>query len=228
MAPKYQKLIVCLANSRKMTGRCLAGKEVMKGGYGGWIRPVSKRESGEVSEEERRYEDGQDPKLLDIVRIPMEAAKPHSFQTENHLIDDGYYWTNTGRATVDDIRKAVDVVKGPLWDNSSSSSNGLNDRVSEVTANKLKDSLKLIEVEDLSVEVALEGAAFGNGKRKVRGRFSAGGNQYKLAVTDPVIERKYLAGENGAYRIGPAILCISLGEPFDGYAYKLIAGVILP
>lgn len=46
-----------------------------------------------------------------------------------------------------------------------------------------------------------------------------------LAVTDPVIERQYLLGQDGEFDVGSAILCISLGEPYGEYAYKLIAGV---
>jgi hypothetical protein len=42
------------------------------------------------------------------------------------------------------------------------------------------------------------------------------------------MERRYFAGENGSFRIDHAILCISLGEPYQGYTYKLVAGVILP
>ena len=47
------KRIVCLANSRKLNGRCLAGKEFGGKGVGTWIRPVGAREHGEVSEYER-------------------------------------------------------------------------------------------------------------------------------------------------------------------------------
>jgi len=87
----YTKTIVCLANSRKPpSGRCIAGKEILESGYGGWIRPVSARPSAEVSEEERRYKDGRDPRVLDIIVVPMIAPAPSLHQTENHIIDGGY------------------------------------------------------------------------------------------------------------------------------------------
>jgi len=81
-------------------------------------------------------------------------------------------------------------------------------------------------VNDLQVHVAVEGAEFDNGKRKLRGRFTHGGVQYYLSITDPPLERQYLQGPNGEFQVGHALLCISLSEPFKGWAYKLIAAVI--
>ncbi len=226
--PGYKRTILCLANSRKNTGRCIAGKVIGGGPVGEWVRPVSSRATGELSEEERRYENGQDPKLLDVITIPLKGAQSEGHQRENHLIDDGFYWEFVRKASAAEVELALDHVRGPLWDNASSSYNGLHDRVAESAVMSCGYSLRLIKVVDLAISVGTEGAEFGNGKRKVRGRFSLNGEHYLLSVTDPSIERRYFAGTDGTFPIGPAILCISLGEVYLGYAYKLIAGVLLP
>ena len=225
MPAKYIKTIICLANSRKIGGRSVAGKELDAGKPGAWVRPVSPRPEGTLSDEDVRLDNGKEPQLLDVISIPMVEARPCSYQTENHLIDVGCSWTKEREASWSDLQAALDTVSGPLWDNSSSSYNGLNDRVEEAAATYLGGSLRLIEVPDLTMLVAVEGANIGNAHRKVRGRFTLNGATYLLAVTDTVIERKYLAGPDGESRLGPAVMCIGLREPYRGYAYKLVAGV---
>ena len=71
------------------------------------------------------------------------------------------------------------------------------------------------------------GEAFGNSKRRVQGQFTHSRHEpYGLWVTDPGYEREYLAKLDGTYEIGACYLTISLGEPFEGWCYKLIAAII--
>ena len=80
------KTIICLANSRKLSGRCLAGKELSGSAVGPWIRPVSARPTEEVSERDRAYKDGSDPRVRDIIDVPLIEPKPKTFQSENWLL----------------------------------------------------------------------------------------------------------------------------------------------
>ena len=220
------KKIVCLANSRKHSGRCVAGKEVLAKGYGNWIRPVSARPSAEISEEERRYENGVLPEVLDIISIPMIGATPQLYQSENYVIDADYYWVKKGQLSWPDIKELVDK-PAPLWTSNDSTYYGLNDRVKVDLAAKLPNSLRLIEPEDLTIRVVTEGGEFGNPRRRVRADFKHAGTSYSVIVTDPVAEKALLARPNAEYKPKDTYLCISLGEAHtDGSCYKLVATLI--
>ena len=94
------KRILCLANSRTLAGRCVAGRVWgADGAPGNWVRPVSERDGGDVSEYERQYEDGSDPGVLDVVDVPVLKAQPAGWQTENWLLDPRRYWRKAGVAS---------------------------------------------------------------------------------------------------------------------------------
>ena len=225
----YTKSIVCLANSRKPpSGRCVAGREKIGNRFGAWIRPVSARVTREISEEERRYEDGTDPKVLDVMAIEMDAAQPHDHQQENHVIDDSYYWEKSGTVSWVEIQSAVEDPGGPLWLNGYSSSCGDSDRVPEGVLTTLERSLYLVRPSNLRIVVASEGGDFAPPRRRVRAHFHLQGASYCFVVTDPPVEREYLFKGDGETAISQALLCLSLGEVFNGYAYKLVASVITP
>lgn len=217
--------IVCLANSRKLAGRCVAGKSLDCEHAGFWIRPVSNREHEEVSEHERQYKDGSDPKVLDIIEIPLLGPNPHGFQQENWLLDPKFYWTRMGQLPVADLARLTDT-PASLWLNGYSTGNGHNDRVPLAEALRLQSSLALIEVDDLELHVFAPGEAFGNSKRRVQAQFTYNRERYELWVTDPKIERPYLRQDDGYYQLGKRHLCVSLGEPHEGYCYKLVASII--
>lgn len=224
----YTRRILCLANSKKPpSGRCIAGKAMAHNQTGEWIRPVSDRPGHEISEDERRYEDGTTAQLLDIVDIHFLKSAPALHQTENRLIAGDYYWSKAGVANWRQVQGAVDDVPAALWLNGVSTQHGQNDKVPESELAGLEDSLKLVAVARLTLNVALEAGFEGRpGRRRVRAAFDVNGQPYVLSVTDPVIEREYLAKADGSYRLRSAILCISLAEPFYGYAFKVVAAVI--
>src|SRR5262249_6263222 len=71
-----------------------------------------------------------------------------------------------------------------------------------------------------------QGGQFAPNGRRVRAMFRFNGVPYTLALTDAVKENEYLLGQDGAFSVQDAILCISLGEPYKGDAYKLAAALI--
>lgn len=222
------KRIVCLANSRKLAGRCIAGREWDGERPGDWIRPVSTRPGQEVSEYERQYEDGSDPKVLDVIEVPIVGRVEkgdENWQSENWLLDDEWYWRKAATYSSFDLPALVDASE-PLWLDGFSTYHGSNDRVPLEVMDRIENSLRLIEVADLTLTVFAPGEAFGNRKRRVQGQFSHAGRSYALWVTDPVCERHYLAKLDGQYRRERSFLTISLGERYEGHCYKLIAAVI--
>lgn len=164
------KRILCLANSRKFSGRCLAGKELpADGSPGAWLRPVSNRPSQEVSERERQYQDGSDPQVLDIIDVPIRKAVAKDYQSENWLLDPERYWVQVGRARWKDLGRFADA-PDVLWLNTSSTRAGLNDRVSESDARRLSSSLYLLHLSKVRLVVLAPGEAFGDPKTEGSGR----------------------------------------------------------
>lgn len=221
------KLIVCLANSRKHHGRCVAGIEIVARRPVDWVRPLSDRAGAEVSEYERQYPDGSDPRVLDLVEVPLLDHAPDGYQSENWLLDPDSYWIHKGRVGWDQLARLEDAAS-PLWpDEAPSTFHGANDRVRAAVVDRFVDSLRLIHVDDLTIRIFAPGGAFNNPKRRVQGSFTYLGTTYRVWVTDPVIERHFLAQPDGTYDVGDCYLTMSLGERADdGYCYKLIAAVI--
>lgn len=226
----YPATILCLANSRKRpSGRCIAGKVLLNGAWTTWLRPVSARQTHEVSEEERRYENGAKAQLLDIVCVPLREASPIGHQVENHTLDDHYYWEKQGVATWNQVVSAVDPYDPAFWSHSQSTYHGLRDKVAEADLSAIGSSLRLILVEDLIVSVKAESGFEGNpSRRRARAKFTYGGVEYWLSLTDPEIEELYLQGGNVDTNIGQAALCISLVEVWNGYAFRVVASLITP
>jgi hypothetical protein len=221
----YVKRIACLANSYKPpSGRCVAGREVLANGYGGWIRPVSARPTAEVSFAEYRYEDNATPKLLDIVDIPLLNAEPLHHQTENHVIDTGSRWVKRGELPWDALEQVRDR-PATLWVNRDHTNAGHYDCISQAEAATAHDSLVLIKPENFNLEI---GKNYWTGRKSYRGKFEYNGAHHNLSVTDPVVRDAFAARQEGDYPLNEVYLCVSLTEPYehDDRCHKLVAAII--
>ena len=218
------KRIICLANSRKYSGWCIAGKEFLDGRVGRWLRPVSSEATGELSLADITLHNGSVPKLLDIIQVRLRESRPHTYQTENHLIaDERWSWHGTlPPAGVQQLCDAVDR----LWINGYHSRTGQNDRMPvELACETISSSLLFIRPEELAIKVEEDA----RGLPRVRARFIYKGERYGLAVTDPIFEERYIHMKQGDYPVAGCqpFLTVSISEPFEGFCYKLIAAVIL-
>ena len=160
------------------------------------------------------------PNCLNVVRVPCLRPEPQCHQHENHVIDSNFYWIKEGRLAWPDLCAWLDN-PATLWTLGEASYACMNNRVAVGRENGV--SLYLIEVPCLRLWVGAKAPGHFDPKRIVRGEFNYHGTVYRLGVTDPVIEIKYLSGQDGQYDIPQAVLCVSLGDPFEGYFYKLIA-----
>lgn len=220
------KTIVLLANSRKHGGRCLAGRELLPGyKWGNWVRPVSSREGEELSLEERRYSNGGDPLVLDVIKVPLIAANPHACHIENWLVSPHDWWEKTGHLPWE---QAANLSETPpiLWVNGHSTFLGLQDKIPGTLSAELKSSICMIRVTTVTIEV-LKGYS---GEKKIFASFRHGGVKYRLPVTDSVFESQFKSHPlDHEEDFGESLLTISLSEPFekqDGARFKLVAALI--
>lgn len=220
--------ILSLANSWRPDGRCFAGKDYSTGVPGVWIRPVNVNNRDAISDANREYPDGTHADVLDILQIPIRAARPHGHHTEDYEINTERRWTKIGRATWRTVTEATDQVQGTLWPNISSSFHGTNDKVSEAIALAQPNSLALIRPTTLNLVVAEESQFNGPDRRRIRANFSFNNSTYNFVVTDPWVSEHFFPRGNGTYPIPESRLCISLPEIIGGNSTKLVAAVITP
>ncbi len=212
-------LFICLANSKKYSGRCIAGVEigrtvwgyalVCEGNRPRWVRPVSAQEHGQI-------ESGlvERIRLLDLVEIETLALVPQGYQSENisfvpaslrvvdhichpHLLEEAAY---TGRYLFDNVGKAVPAEQAQFLDH----------------------SLLLVQPQDLSIHSVTSA----RGEEQLRAAFAFAGRPQDLPITDIGFIERYHTQGCPPFRPGRTFLTISLGLEHQGWHYKLVAGVI--
>ena len=224
-----RRTAICLANSRKHNDRCVAGKIYESGQILEWVRPISSRQGEELSEIERKYQNGSEPHLLDIFEFSILEPRPSGHQSENYLISGPKTFRKIGTLNPAELFKSVDRPVN-LWTMGyQSRTYGKNDLVPPDRISEVKSSLFLINPHKFAVQIV--SSNFG---RQTRGVFTYLGAEYNLSITDPVLEFNYRSKADGEYVIQDALLTVSLAHDLHtvpkspqstGY-YKVIAGVI--
>jgi len=220
--------IVCLANSRKIGDRCVAG---LRTDGQGWIRPVTDSTSGGLTYRNYTLDNGRPAELLDVIRLTLSTPKPEVFQPENWIVasDRWRFIRKLSHGEASRILASFRVVGPDLFGNQS-------DRIAltSLTVNPASASLALVEPRQLEWQVTTNI----NNRRQTRASFLLGGCQYSLVVTDSVWHAKlrdlsfdlgYYSNEQCGVRAQDRILLtVSLGQPLSGGdCYKLVAGVVV-
>jgi len=220
-----RKTIVCLANSYKHGGRCVAGVCVEDGS---WVRLRGKAEDGALEPAEYLLDDGSEARLLDAIEVELHYALPSDWHPEDWVIAQVPWrladrpvgkeqWEKLAACRSDAKAKAI------LRDH--------RDRVAawELKYRPMQASLALVRPKEIWWWVRPAGAT-----RKYRAVFRRGDVSYDFAVTDPRwLERLNLLPP-GIYPHATFVdegtetwLTVSLSEAFFGWHYKLVAGVIV-
>ncbi len=212
----FYRDIICLANSYKLGGRCVAGKDTKEMN---WVRPVSDGPTGELSPQQINIVGAQSPRLFDIIQIPLLDPKPNYFQPENVLIDSATPWQKVGGYDQGGINKLLDTPTS-LWKNFGQK----NDRVPTdiLKSNPPLASLYFIKPSEFILHNKIREL----GGLQTRAVFTYNGVQHDLVVTDPVIKEKFKEEGVGTYKFNRDVyICVSLGEEFQLEHYKLVASV---
>ena len=219
--------MICLANSRKLQGRCVAG---LRTDGEGWIRPVAAVPLGTLHPGHYMLQDVTQPLLMDVISVSYHGGQAEPHQPENWLID-STGWRLVFRpapAEYDAIlRGSLETGPGLLGNESN--------RVDYATLAAMPGaaSLALIVPEDLQWNVTTDF----RGQRRTKARFKLAGAAYDLPITDPCWPSRLDHLPLGVYPVAAAnvapdeyvMLTVSLGEPtpWDNCCYKVVAGVVV-
>ena len=213
-----KKYFICLANSFKYQGRCLAGIEITlsRSGYSivskedgtpKWIRPVSRAKNGELSVLET-----QNMNMLDIIEIEIVEECPNNAQSENVFYSSLKRSGKKIEQNAHNLNELCDNIHSKIFFNKGRA-------VPADIFQQSNHSLMLVKT--------LNSVFYNDEKSKLRVKFSFSGIEYDLPVTDPAfINDMQVKGLDNINAIDDYYFIISLGEEFDGWHYKLIAGVI--
>lgn len=216
------KYFICLANSYKHGGRCIAGVEVSpwpdgrmdivrhNDGRPCWIRPVSMAENGEIP-----MQLAQGVKLLSLVRLTDVVPCPHKAHAEDvHCSrmeccsNDNEFKDDFMSQLIDPVHQAVFYFRGKA--------------IPAKMIDRLNYSLMFIRPEKAGAYIDEE-----REKSKYRMKFTYFGSNYDFPITDPYFLETFKKNPERYSDLKGVYLTLSLGLEFEGFHFKLVAGVFL-
>ena len=216
---------ICLANSVKEQGRCVAG---LRRDNQGWFRPISEAPGGTLFRPTYVLDNGEQAALLDIIKVGVLTPRPEPHQPENWGLENKQ-WRFLGRLPPINVWKQLQgfLVSGPNLLGSRTDSLDY----AAVKRNPVRSSLALVEPSQVSWVITTST----RGYRQTRTQFRLAGVLYDLSITDPNWRQRLADLPWGAHPREAAglssqerlLFTISLGGPFRGECYKLVAAVIL-
>ena len=209
---------ICLANSYKNRGHCIAGILAHRGSKTSsvildtgnkviWIRPVCRETN--YQEIPSGYAAG--IKLLDMVEFNEIGKRPVGHQTENVEIDP------RSLRVISHCR--LNEIALRAWASKDQLIFGDNSRyISHDDIGSRSNSLMLIKPDRYSF--------YAYTKDQARSKFDFKQNRYDLPVTDIDLSKEILSGQHVDASSGMVYFTLSLGHLFNNNYYKLIAGVL--
>lgn len=208
-----KKQFVCLANSNKLQGRCVAGIEmsshsmpIINNANPKWIRPVSSNLHGEISTDLVTHLN-----LLDIIEIETTQDVGNGFQSENVLFNDKSL-NKIGTLDYDNLFDFCSNSDDPkIFGNRGKS-------VHEEVINLIDHSLLMLCIEEFEID--------STDLDHLRLNFSYNGHDYDLPITDPVFIDNFKKNNDILAERSEIFVTISLAVEHNGWHSKLIAGII--
>ena len=246
--------MICLANSRKYTGRCVAGllTKDYEGVGSGFIRPIGNNQLGILMERHYSFAGGGEAAPLDLIRMEIDQpdTKPH--HPEDWIVCPKR-WELLARPAPKDVAVPLlraHLERGPVLGGASAKVD-YADCVARQNTPAAQQSLTLVWAQKLCWAIS-KGGTWGT-VRKTRVVFQHNGVSYDLPMTDPDMEHDlfHLPPGSGAkgelYPLDSTqsgriagddrvLLTVSLSEPLNdaqevgaksGWCYKMAAGVLV-
>lgn len=215
------KYFICLANSYKHGGRCIAGVEVLwdgekskvvrdKSGIAKWIRPISKETTtGEIPNHQASLIN-----VLDVVRLEGVVPCPSHAQQENVYFQAMTFTGKHYAITSQLLQRFMDEKHRHVFYN-------FGKAVLPFDYRQGSHSILLIRVEHAEV-YADEGYS---GQVRYRISFIYHGHQYDFPITDPCYQTELRLGQRATGQKGTMFITCSLGLEYEGAHFKLAATV---